>query len=159
FPRAAQANQSIFYDRQGGAKSLKQVYASLVSKHTVMSPTQIASLKSPDGAKPTDSANSPTAVASAAAPAMPLAFFQDIPPSANASTASAVSAAPAVAAINAATASAPAASVPSAATAAPLLAEATTSRRAGGPIFESLYQGDDGAPVGSVVRELWGTRR
>jgi hypothetical protein len=26
-------------------------------------------------------------------------------------------------------------------------------------MFESLYQGDQGAPVGSVVRELWGTRR
>jgi hypothetical protein len=158
FPRAAQANQSIFYDRQGGAKSLKQVYASLASKHNVMSPTQIASLKAPDGAKSAegiksaDSANATTAVASAAAPAMPLAFFQDIPASAGASSASAV------AAINAATAPGPA-SASSAATSAPLVAEATSTRRTGGAMFESLYQGDDGAPVGSVVRELWGTRR
>src|ERR1043165_1688772 len=33
FPRAAQANSSIFYDKQGGARSLKQVYARLVAKH------------------------------------------------------------------------------------------------------------------------------
>jgi hypothetical protein len=158
FPRAAQANQAIFYDRQGAAKSLKQVYAALVTKHNVMSPAQIASLKSPDGAKSADSANATTAVASAAAPAMPLAFFQDIPASTGASSASAVSAAPAVAAINAATASGPA-SASSAATSAPLFAEATTSRRSGGAMFESLYQGDEGAPVGSVVRELWGARR
>ena len=30
FPRAAHANTSIFYDKQGGARSLKQVYAGLV---------------------------------------------------------------------------------------------------------------------------------
>jgi len=172
FPRAAQANQSIFYDQRGGAKSLKQVYANLVSRHSVISPTQLAALKAPDAAtpsntaKPTDGAQATTAVA-AAAPLMPLAFFQDLPPAGNVAP---VSAAPAVAAINAAaapaataapvpaTASAPAAA--SAAVSAPLLADATVpARRPQGPMFESLYQGDDGAPVGSVVRELWGTRR
>src|SRR5882724_8444222 len=85
FPKAAQANHSIFYDRQGGAKSLKQVYAGLASKHNVISPTQLAALKAPDAAspsdavKPADSVKPVAAVASTAAPVMPLAFFQDIP--------------------------------------------------------------------------------
>src|SRR5882724_10739156 len=85
FPKAAQANHSIFYDRQGGAKSLKQVYAGLASKHNVINPTQLAALKSPDAvnppdaAKPADSVKPAAAVASTAAPVMPLAFFQDIP--------------------------------------------------------------------------------
>src|SRR5204863_6898295 len=43
-PRAAQAYSSIFYDKTGNAKSLKQVYAGLVSKHNVMSPTQLAEI-------------------------------------------------------------------------------------------------------------------
>src|SRR5947209_9378184 len=33
FPRAAHANSSIFYDNTGAARSLKQVYAGLVSRH------------------------------------------------------------------------------------------------------------------------------
>jgi hypothetical protein len=166
FPRAAQANQSIFYDRQGGAKSLKQVYAGLVSKHNVIGPTQLAALKSPDATnrtdtvKPADGVKPASAVASTAAPTMPLAFFQDIPAAPANAPATPVSAAPAIAAISAATAPDPAASVSSAVTAAPLVAEATTpTRRPQAPMFESLYQGDQGAPVGSVVRELWGTRR
>ena len=158
FPRAAQANQSVFYDRQGGAKSLKQVYASLVSRHSVMSPTQLASLKSPEGTKPAQAATSTTAVASVAAPMMPLAFFQDIPASGGASAASPVAGAPAIAAINAATTADPASRAPVTASV-PLVTEAASTRRASGPMFESLYQGDDGAPVGAVVRELWGARR
>ena len=35
FPRAAHANSSIFYDKVGQARSLKQVYAGLVSRHNV----------------------------------------------------------------------------------------------------------------------------
>jgi hypothetical protein len=167
FPRAAQANHSIFYDQQGGAKSLKQVYAGLVSKHNVISPIQLAALKSPDAANPSDAAR-PTesikpasAVASTAAPVMPLAFFQDIPAApAGAPVTTPVSAAPAVAAIHAATAPDPATSAANAAASVPPVAEATTAnRRAQSPMFESLYQGDGGAPVGSVVRELWGARR
>jgi len=174
FPRAAQANQSIFYG-QNGAKSLRQVYAALAQKHNVMSPTQLAELKSPDSAKSADnrladntapSAGAATTVASVAAPIVPLAFFQDIPAApANASapaasSAVAVSAAPAVAAISAATAADPATTTGSTAVAAvPLIAPVTAPARAGGTMFTSLFQGDDGAPLGSVVRELWGARR
>jgi len=99
----------------------------------------------------------PTVVASASAPLLPLSFFQDIPATASASAAAAVSAAPAITAISAATAADPAASAtPGPVAAVPLVAPAT---RAPSPMFASLYQGDDGPPVGSVVRELWGARR
>ena len=48
FPRAAHANNSIFYDKAGQARSLKQVYAGLVSRHNVIGNTQIAEAKSSD---------------------------------------------------------------------------------------------------------------
>ena len=48
FPRAAHANNSIFYDKVGQARSLKQVYAGLVSRHNVIGNTQIAEAKSSD---------------------------------------------------------------------------------------------------------------
>jgi len=168
FPKAAQANQSIFYG-QNGAKSLRQVYAALVQKHNVMSPTQLAELKSPaTGTSPGNPASAPaaaTTVASTTAPLVPLAFFQDIPAApANASAtaasaAAAVSAAPAVAAISAATAADPATTGSTSMAAVPLVAPATAPARAPGTMFTSLFQGDDGAPLGAVVRELWGTRR
>jgi len=165
FPKAAQANPSIFYG-QGGAKRLKQVYAGLVQKHNVMSPTQLAELKAPDASKPADHSAPPaaatTTVAANPPPLVPLAFFQDIPAApANASAAKAVAAAPAVAAIRAATATDPATATGSLSVAAvPLSAAvAPVPARAPQPMFTSLYQGDDGAPVGSVVRELWGVRR
>jgi len=170
FPKAAHANRSIFYNPNGSAKSLQQVYAGLVQKHNVMSPTQLAELNAPSAAaanaappsaaapsaaQPNGNAAPPTAVASAAAPILPLAFFQDIPATASASGTAAASAAaaPAVTAISAATAADPATSAaPGPVTSVPLA-------RAPSPMFESLYQGDDGAPVGSAVRELWGSRR
>src|SRR5437870_8388570 len=39
FPRAAHANNSIFYDNTGAARSLKQVYAGLVSRHNAIGST------------------------------------------------------------------------------------------------------------------------
>lgn len=166
FPKAAQANPSIFYG-QNGAKSLRQVYAALALKHNVMSPTQLAELNAPAaGTTPGNTASAPagaTTIASTAAPLVPLAFFQDIPAApANASAtgaSAAVSAAPAVAAISAATASDPATTGLASVAAVPLVAPATAPARAGATMFTSLFQGDDGAPLGAVVRELWGTRR
>src|SRR5215813_4957846 len=58
FPRAAQANNSIFYDKSGQARSLKQVYAGLVSRHNVIgSATQIADA---NAASPSTTAQSAT---------------------------------------------------------------------------------------------------
>src|SRR5947199_1617282 len=43
FPRAAHANSAIFYDKSGAARSLKQVYAGLVSRHNIIgNATQVA---------------------------------------------------------------------------------------------------------------------
>ena len=89
FPRAAAANQGIFYDRAGGAKSLKQVYAGLISKHDVIGSTRFAAAKPVENTKAVQSA---TAVQSAKAvtdtaaaavqklAALPIAFFRDLPP-------------------------------------------------------------------------------
>jgi hypothetical protein len=215
FPKAAHANHSIFYNANGSARSLQQVYANLVQKHNVMTPTQLAQLSTPSGTAPNasqpsatapsatqlsaaqpsvsqpsvsqlsaaqpsavqlsatpPSASQPsaaqpnanaapgTAVASSAPRIMPLAFFQDIPATSNAAAPTPVSATPAVTAINAATAADPATSGASGPVAAvPLAGQATAPARAPTPMFVSLYQGDDGPPVGSAVRELWGSRR
>src|SRR5882762_1384566 len=53
FPRAAHANNSIFYDKSGAARSLKQVYAGLVTRHDVIGrASQIAAAKPTDTVKP-----------------------------------------------------------------------------------------------------------
>src|SRR3954451_19424841 len=142
FPRAAQANAPIFYDRAGNAKSLKQVYAGLAAKHNVMSPTQLAELKQSAPVKATQTAQ---AVAETT-PTTPLAFFRDLPPAA----VTPVSASAGIAAIASATGSDPSASAP--------LTSGTRIERSHA-MFESLYNSDDRGPVGPVVRELWGARR
>src|SRR5205807_8640575 len=49
FPRAAHANSAIFYDKSGAARSLKQVYAGLVSRHDVIGGVrQLAATKPAD---------------------------------------------------------------------------------------------------------------
>jgi hypothetical protein len=106
FPRAAAANGSIFYNRQGGAKSLKQVYAGLISKHDVIGTSRFANAK-PTGtatgvqqasavtpsraAKAANAVQQPSAVAATKAvaetataavqklAALPLSFFRDVP--------------------------------------------------------------------------------
>jgi hypothetical protein len=154
FPRAAQANSSIFYDKQGGARSLKQVYAGLVAKHDVIGTTRVAATKP---IAPITPAKSATEIAATATPvaAAPLAFFRDIPAApGNASAVAPVSATAAVTAINAATASS---SVPT--TSVPLVAETRAVVGRPQPLFESLYHPEDRGAVGPVVRELWGARR
>lgn len=146
FPRAAQANASIFYDKQGGARSLKQVYAGLVARHDGIGTTRFAGLN--------PAAKAATAVAAAAAPVAPLAFARDVRAApGNATAVAPVSAAAAVTAINAATASAPMSSSP-----VPLVAETQAVVGRPQPLFESLYQPPEQGPVGPVVRELWGRR-
>ncbi|HKS62637.1 MAG TPA: lytic transglycosylase domain-containing protein [Xanthobacteraceae bacterium] len=144
FPRAAQANASIFYDKQGGARSLKQVYAGLVARHDGIGPTRFA------GVTPAAKA----ATAAAVKPVAPLAFARDVPAApGNATAVAPVSATAAVTAINAATASAPVPSSP-----VPLVAETQAVVGRPQPLFESLYQPPEQGPVGPVVRELWGRR-
>jgi hypothetical protein len=153
FPRAAQANSSIFYDKQGGARSLKQVYAGLVSRHDGIGTTRVAAVKPVSPVKATTEVAATATATAAPVPTAPLAFVRDIPAApANASMVAPVSATAAVTAIAVATASDPALSVP-------LIAETSAVVGRPQPLFESLYQPEDRGPVGPVVRELWGARR
>jgi hypothetical protein len=60
FPHAARANRSIFYDKQGDARSLAQVYGALISKH--------------------DSTRAPFATAAAASEPAPVVPAVAVPP-------------------------------------------------------------------------------
>ena len=162
FPRAAQANSSIFYDKVGQARSLKQVYAGVVSSHNVIGNTQIAEAKSSDAVQS----------ASVAAPlprARPL--LPEAPPSpminvAMVTPATATSAAPAAATTDAPATFAERIAMVSEATASASGAASVTAytsqpqqpQQLQQPLFQTLYQPDQRGPVGPVVRELWGAR-
>jgi hypothetical protein len=127
FPNAAAANRSIFYDRDGRARSVYEVYANLMSRYA-------------------SAANSPATQTA-------LAMYGATPVVAVASSAPAT--AP-VAIDNAAylstfpdTRTAPPVTVAS--------ASAATDTSPGAPVFHSLFQADANAqPVSSTVRALWG---
>jgi hypothetical protein len=157
FPRAAQANNSIFYDKQGAAKSLSQVYAGLVSRHDVIGATRFAAAPSAPGTKT-------AATTVAAVPAAPIDTFRDVPSRTMVRTTSfarptstpppgGITAMAAIA--NATAAAAPASSrSPN-----EIVASAFANDVPPAPKFQSLFQSDENGPVGPVVRELWGTRR
>jgi len=157
FPRAAQANNAIFYDKQGAAKSLKQVYAGLVSRHDVIGATRFAAA--------TDVKSAATMVA-AAVPAPPIDTFRDVPSTTMVKTTSFTrpTSTPPAGGITAmaAIANATAAAAPgSTSTRSPneIVATAFANDVPPAPKFQSLFQSDENGPVGPVVRELWGTRR
>ena len=62
FPNAARANRSIFYDKQGNARSVSQVYAALVGRYDVARAQSVEAVK-------TASAVNPVTAASGTAPA------------------------------------------------------------------------------------------
>jgi hypothetical protein len=164
FPRAADANSSVFYDKSGAARSLKQVYAGLVSRHNVIgNATEIAD------AKPADAVQSTSLATAAPLPrARPIVLPDAVP-----ATVNVASAHPAMAA-SGADAAPPSASPVVAPTAAAAKAPATFAQRVAmvheatamayaseqpqAPMFQSLYQTDQRGPVAPVVRELWGAR-
>jgi hypothetical protein len=158
FPRAAHANNSIFYDNTGHARSLKQVYAGLVSRHNVIgNATQVAD------AKPADAMQS----AALSIPA-PLPRARPIMPPDVAATMNLASVNPATAGSGADaarpdTTSSISANAPSTfAERVALIPEATATAYASDtpprPMFQTLYQPDQRGPVAPVVRELWGAR-
>jgi hypothetical protein len=184
FPRAAAANASIFYDRQGGAKSLKQVYAGLIAKHDVIGNSRVA-VANPQAVKAAVAANAVEGVKPATGAAarkieapLPSAFFRDITPPKPASEIvpanSARSVAPSAAATNVAAAkavtpvqSATATLAPVAAGAAPQVAAlapapaataAEPKPKSNGPMFQTLFHEGERGAVAPVVRELWGAR-
>jgi len=129
FPNAAAANRSIFYDRQGNARSVSDVYAVVNARYSGAADSSATrTALAMYGASPT------TQVASAAPPT---ASGQDAP---NLDHASFLSQIPDVHNA-AATASASGSGNNSSST---------------DPIFRSLFQVDGSQPVSSTVHQLWG---
>ena len=180
FPKAAAANSSIFYDRSGNAKSLKQVYAGLTAKHNVMGNTQLAVSKPAEGSS---SMKGTTAVAQVQT-APSIASTREIParrPTALVMPADRVQQPTQTNAVAAAVAVAPLAGMgetQAARTVAGAAPENTNNTaisfapESQGPIFRTLFHsgGESGraergaernasrSAVAPVVQELWGAR-
>ena len=170
FPRAAHANSSIFYDKTGAARSLKQVYAGLVSRHNVIgNVTQLAAATPADAV--TQSARV-AAVKPAPVPAAPplIQTANDAVPTPR--TVKTIAITPAAPVVTVATAAAvtPASATTNAATVAPDNATTFAERVTAvdmtpaanevpqGRMFQTLFSSDQRGPVAPVVRELWGVR-
>jgi hypothetical protein len=128
FPNAAAANRSIFYERDGRARSVYEVYANLSSRYAsaANSPaTQTALAVYGAGPSVALASNAPAAAPAAIDNAAYLSTFPDTRT---------------VTPVSATTASA-----------------ATSTSQPGAPVFRSLFQADENAqPVSSTVRALWG---
>lgn len=168
FPRAAHANSSIFYDKQGGARSLKQVYAGLVARHDVMGAIKFAAATPTDGVRP--GATTAAATQVGAAPiattqvvAAPTGLFSDIQTAAPAADVAPATSVPSAAPTTAMAAIENATTAPAAANSTAPVPDVTATAFANeappAPTFRSLYQSDERGPIGPAVRELWGTRR
>ena len=127
FPSAAAANRSIFYDRQGNARSVSDVYAVLNARYT-----GAADSSATQTALAMYGASTPaTQVASAAPPAQAApsldsaSFLSQIPDLRNA---------------------APTASA----------SGGGNNSSSNDPIFRSLFQVDGSQPVSNTVHQLWG---
>jgi Transglycosylase SLT domain len=136
FPNAAAANRSIFYDKQGNARSVADVYAVLNARYASAagsSATQTAlamygasSAASEEGARLQPASASPPARSLPATPALDSAsFLSQIPDVRNVT---------------------------------PVVASARTGNysRPTDPIFRSLFQVDGSQPISSTVHQLWG---
>jgi hypothetical protein len=182
FPRAAAANSSIFYDKQGGAKSLKQVYAGLIAKHDVIGTSRFAAAN-PQAVKPATAAKAVESpkpasegAATTSAPPIPIAFFRDIKPVAE--VAPAAQPIPAAAARTVAATTVAAANAVTPVQGTSVAPSATSSVQQGSiqqgsiqqglafapepktraPMFQTLFHEDERGAVAPVVRELWGGR-
>jgi hypothetical protein len=152
FPRAAAANRSIFYDKQGGARSVAGVYSTLATKLARAMPeadtSQVAA--APTSSNPFAALFSPTRTPSAT-PNVPM-------PPLGASVASQMFAQsrapkPVQAALPAGAAPPVAPAAPAAAQEGPLLAFAGE-----GSGFYDLFSTQGRGGVSNAVSELWGTR-
>lgn len=185
FPRAAHANGSIFYDKSGAARSLKQVYAGLVTRHDVIGPaSQIAAAKPADTVEPALALAAPKAAPVPTAPPviqtasssvlMPkMVKTIAITPTAPASVPASVAAVTKPSETITATAVTPPSATANVAALAPDAPASFAERVAAfsgaetkvagkapeaAPLFVSLYQPEQRGPVAPVVRELWGAR-
>jgi hypothetical protein len=133
FPGAAAANRSIFYDKQGNARSVSDVYAVLSSRYDSAagsSATQAALAMY--GASPAVVAAAGSAPSASGAPPVPVAaganFLSQFPDVRHAAPVTVASA-----------------------------AGGSSTSPAPDPMFRSLFQVDDRSqPVSSTVHQLWG---
>jgi hypothetical protein len=129
FPNAAAANRSIFYDRQGNARSVSDVYAVLNARYSgAADSTATQTALAMYGASPTTqvASGAPATASAQAAPGLDGAsFLSQIPDVRNAP----------------ATASA---------------ADGGNNSPSTDPIFRSLFQVDGSQPVSNTVHQLWG---
>ena len=185
FPRAAHANNSIFYDKSGSARSLKQVYAGLVTRHDVIGrASQIAAAKPADTVKPAIALAAPKAAPvpaappviqaannsvltpkmvrtvsiTPAAPASAPAAVAAVAPVSETITTAAVKPASATANVAATAVEAPASFAERVAAFATPETKVAAKAPEAAPLFVSLYQPEQRGPVAPVVRELWGPR-
>jgi hypothetical protein len=138
FPNAAAANRSIFYDRQGAARSVSDVYSVLSSRYAgaASSSTTQAALAMYGASPPTTQQT-----ASAAAPT----------PALQVDSASYLSTYPNVAA------AAPVTTVSASGNDAQQQQQQSRQQQPVIPAFRSLFQVDDRSqPVSATVHELWG---
>ncbi|WP_322517605.1 transglycosylase SLT domain-containing protein [Rhodopseudomonas palustris] len=127
FPNAAAANQSIFYDRSGNARSVAQVYGNLDARYNAAanSPATQTALASAGGAP--------------AGAAMVLASARTVDNAAYLSSFPDVRTVEAVRAVS------------------PVDATASSTRQSSEPMFRTLFQGGDRSePVSPAVQQLWG---
>jgi len=128
FPSAAAANRPIFYDQQGSARSVSQVYAVVSARYAIAAGSSATqSALGMYGASPPSNQIASAAPAIASAPAIDTATYLSQFPDVRA------------------------------AAAAPSSANAGTNPASSDPIFRSLFQVDGASqPVSSTVHELWG---
>ena len=166
FPRAAHANSSIFYDKSGAARSLKQVYAGLVSRHDLIGGVaQLAAAKPADAvAQSTQAGAAKPAPVPAAPPLIQTANNAVLTPTI-VKTVAITPAAPAApvataAAVTPATATANVTAVApdNAAIVAAVEPNAAANQAPQAPMFQTLFSPDQRGAVAPVVRELWGAR-
>ncbi len=167
FPRAAHANSSIFYDKAGAARSLKQVYAGLVTRHDVIgSASQIASAQTTGAVNPAIALAAARPASVPAGPSLLSIPSRVAPPVASINVASVkpvgpTMTAPAVAPVRASAEVASAAqsnAAPAFFTDRVSAFAAPEKKASDGPLFVSLYHPEQRGPVAPVVRELWGPR-
>jgi hypothetical protein len=149
FPRAAAANRSIFYDKQGGARSVAGVYSTLVTKLARAMPegdaTQVAAA-APTSSNPFASLFSPSRTASVK-PNVPM------PPLAPSVASQMFAQSRAPKPVHASMPASAAAPVAPAAPEGPMLAFAQE-----GSGFYDLFSTQGRGAVSNAVSELWGTR-
>jgi len=137
FPNAARANRSIFYDKQGNARTVSQVYSTLVGRYDVARAQSIDAVKTASAINPVTAASSTAPVALTPASRAPIG---NLTPATNATAAvTAASTSPATAVTQG--------NVP-----------ARTAQNAE-PMFHSMFRPEGRAGgVSQLVRDLWTSR-